>query len=150
MKDPAHLWALENSGSVRWRDLDDPYNVISAARRFQINHGLTISIRDESTGERSYGSFARADREFSDAEVARLRDILSALHQDYRQPDRKLTRAEKEALTLVKDGYLMKEIANLLGVSEGAVKLRLRKAKTKLNAKTSTHAAARASAFGFI
>ena len=51
---------------------------------------------------------------------------------------------------MVKDGLLMKEIADLLGVSEGAVKQRLKNAKLKLGAKTGTHAATMATSFGLI
>ncbi|KMW60742.1 hypothetical protein AIOL_000907 [Candidatus Rhodobacter oscarellae] len=51
---------------------------------------------------------------------------------------------------MVKDGLLMKEVANLLGVTEGAVKQRLKSAKSKLGAKTGTHAATRATTFGLI
>lgn len=50
-------------------------------------------------------------------------------------PPTNLTKAELEALRMVKDGLLVKEIANILGVSEGAVKQRLRNAKSKLGAK---------------
>jgi LuxR family transcriptional regulator len=61
-----------------------------------------------------------------------------------------LTRAELEALRMVKDGLLVKEIAGILGVTEGAVKQRLKNAKLKLGAKTSTQAATMASDFGLV
>ena len=53
----------------------------------------------------------------------------------YARP-RNLTEAELKTLGLVKNGLLMKEIASALGVSESAVKQRLRDARLKLNAKT--------------
>ncbi len=46
-----------------------------------------------------------------------------------------------EALQLVKNGILVKEIADGVGVSEGAIKQRLKSAKRKLGAKNSTQAA---------
>jgi LuxR family transcriptional regulator len=53
-------------------------------------------------------------------------------------------------LGLVKNGLLMKEIASALRVSESAVKQRLRNARLKLNAKTGSLAAARATMLGWI
>ena len=44
-------------------------------------------------------------------------------------PPRNITDAELEALRMVKDGMRLKQIAHSLGVSEGAVKQRLRNAK---------------------
>jgi LuxR family transcriptional regulator len=51
---------------------------------------------------------------------------------------------------MIKDGKRLKEIAFDLGVTEGAVKQRLKNAKTKLGAKTGTQAAALASQYGLI
>ena len=65
-------------------------------------------------------------------------------------PPKNLTMAELEALGMVKDGKRLKEIAFDLGVTEGAVKQRLKNAKTKLGAKTGTQAAALASQYGLI
>ncbi len=83
------------------------------------------------------------------AKSPNCRRCLLTLHQQM-VPPTNLTRAELEALGMVKNGLLMKEIADLLGVSEGAVKQRLKNAKTKLKAKTSTHAATMATTFGLI
>ena len=51
---------------------------------------------------------------------------------------------------MVKDGKRLKEIAHELSVSEGAVKQRLKNAKAKLDAKTSTQAATIAAQHGII
>ena len=51
---------------------------------------------------------------------------------------------------MVRDGLLMKEIASLLGVTEGAVQQRLKNAKLKLNASTSSQAVSMAAGFGLI
>lgn len=51
---------------------------------------------------------------------------------------------------MVKDGKRLKQIAHELGVSEGAVKQRLKNAKLKLGAATGAQAAARAAGFGLI
>ena len=51
---------------------------------------------------------------------------------------------------MVRDGLRVKQIAYELGVSEGAVKQRLKNAKLKLGAQTGAQAAAMASEFGLI
>ena len=61
-----------------------------------------------------------------------------------------ITDAEREALRMVKEGLRVKEIAHLIGVSEGAIKQRLSNAKRKLDAKTGAQAAALASDLGLI
>ena len=73
----------------------------------------------------------------------------SAAHKAYARP-RNLTAAEIETLSLVKNGLLMKEIASLLGISESAIKQRLKNARLKLNAKTGPQAAATATMLGMI
>lgn len=152
LQDPVIRWVYDNNGTARWSDisLDDPRGVMEQARRFDLNFGVAISyIEGSAIGQRSYGSFARSDREFNDSEIQQLSDALIALHDDRRPPDN-LTKAELEALRMVKDGLLMKEIADLLQVTEGAVKQRLKNAKLKLKAKTGTHAATKATSFGLI
>ena len=54
-----------------------------------------------------------------------------------------LTPAQGEVLLLLAKGLLLKEIAAMLDVSQGAVKQRIRAAKTKLRARTTIHAVAR-------
>jgi len=65
-------------------------------------------------------------------------------------PPTNLTAAELEALAMVKDGQRLKQIAYNLGVTEGAVKQRLKNAKIKLGANTSTQAATMARQFKLI
>ena len=93
-------------------------------------------------------SWAKVLRNRSAALGGRARR-LRRMH-DEAAPPANLTRAEIEALGLVRDGYLMKEIAGRLGVTEGAVKQRLKHAKTKLGARTSGQAVSKAIAFGLI
>ena len=152
MSDPVMRWMFENVGARRWSALnvDDPRGILNQASTFGLNYGVAICVMDDNpTGQRSFGSFARPDREFTDSEIDTLHDHLLGLHAAM-VPPKNLTDAELEALKMVKNGLLMKEIANLLGVSEGAVKQRLKNAKSKLKAKTSTHAATMASSFGLI
>ena len=152
LSDPVMHWMYQNIGAKRWSEIsfDDPRGVLAQAGRHGLNYGVAICCADTGDGgQRSFGSFTRADREFSDQEIGELSGVLKDLHRKM-VPPRNLTKAELEALRMVKNGLLMKEIANLLGVSEGAVKQRLKNAKNKLKARTSTHAATMATTFGLI
>ncbi|MCR8725272.1 helix-turn-helix transcriptional regulator [Frigidibacter sp. ROC022] len=152
LMDPVMKWVYQHQGAQRWSELalPDPANVLAAAARHGLCFGAAVAVNDHDLkGQRSFGSFARSDREFSDAELDELLAEVERLHQA-KAPPTNLTKAELEALRMVKDGLLMKEIAGLLGVSEGAVQQRLKNAKTKLNATTSSHAVSMASGFGLI
>ena len=152
LSDPVMNWLYQSTGTTRWSEIeiDDPRDVLGQAKRFGMNYGVAICCADKgNSGHRSFGSFARSDREFLDAEIIDLAQHLREAHEALVPPSN-LTRAELEALGMVKNGLLMKEIADLLGVSEGAVKQRLKNAKFKLKAKTSTHAATMATTFGLI
>lgn len=150
--DPVIRWAYANVGTVRWRDLveDDPRRVIAQAQTFGLRYGVTVSVLDSGAdAQRSFASFVRSDREFTDLEVKLLQAFVTRRHRETAPPTN-LTKAELEALGMVKDGKRLKEIAFELSVSEGAVKQRLKNAKLKLGAKTGTQAAALASQYGLI
>jgi len=150
--DPVLRWCYENTGTKRWSGItyDDPRGVMTQARLHGLKFGLAASCVDpDDATQRSFGTFIQNDREFTDQEIVEISELLEDVHIEL-LPPKNLTKAELEALRMVKNGLLMKEIANLLGVSEGAVKLRLKNAKAKLRAKTSTHAATMATSFGLI
>ena len=152
LSDPAIRWAYAKTGLIRWSELrhDDAQGVLGMAAAFGLRFGLTVSVFDDNPeGHRSFASFARADREFDDLEARLLLAYLTRRHVEM-VPPRNLTPAELEALAMVKDGKRLKQIAFDLGVTEGAVKQRLKNAKTKLKAKTSTQAATMARQFKLI
>lgn len=152
MHDPAMRWAYGNQGVIRTSALvaDDLQGVFELGKVHGLAYGAVASCIDRCDArQRSFGFFFRSDREYSDEELARLHRWLQEEHSVHAQP-RNLTAAELETLGHVKNGLLMKEIANALGVSESAVKQRLRNARLKLNAKTGTQAAARATMLGMI
>ena len=146
--DPVVRWVYGNTGSCRWSDIDlpDPRDVLPQAAKFGMNFGAVICVGDDPSGQRTYGTFARTDRQLTDSEIALLFDDLKRLHNNSGAPTN-LTNAELEALTLVKEGLRLKEIAYRLGVSEGAIKQRLNGAKKKLGARTNTQAASMAVEF---
>lgn len=153
LHDPVLRWVHENAGTIRWSaiGLPDSRGILGEAAGHGLRFGLAVSClgRGRSTGQRSFGVYARHDREFTDDEARRLSLALRALHESS-APPRNLTGAELEALRFVRQGLLLKEIAGELGVSEGAVKQRLRNAKTKLGSKTSSQAVSAAVSFGLI
>ncbi len=152
LHDPVMRWLYAHSGAARWSEigLDDPHRVLATAAEHGLRYGVAVSFQESGRhAQRSFGTFARTDREFDAAEIAQLQAAVEALHRA-RKPPSNLTRAELEALRMVKNGLLMKQIAGQLGVSEGAVKQRLRGAKNKLGAKTSTQAATLATGYGLI
>ncbi len=152
MHDPVMRWIYGNEGVIRWSEIDlsDSLGVLAQAEEFGLNYGASVCISGEWTnGLRSFGSFCRCDREFSASELDELSARFRRLHDDQSPPDN-ITDAEIEALRLVREGLLIKEAAFELGISEGAVKQRLRGVKAKLKARTNTQAVARASQLGLI
>ncbi|WP_234992182.1 LuxR family transcriptional regulator [Roseisalinus antarcticus] len=152
LSDPVIRWIYANVGAVRWSDIDleDHNRVLAQARTFGLRFGLAVSVFDNNPeGQRSFGSFARADREFTEPEIRLLTAYVTRRHHE-KAPPRNITNAEIEALRMVKDGLRLKQIAHELGVSEGAVKQRLKNAKKKLGAQTGAHAAALAADYGLI
>lgn len=152
LHDPVIRWIYSNTGSIRWSDIDlpDPMRVMDQAQTFGLRYGAAVSCYDgNSEGQRSFGHFARSDREFTAEEIDSLYAYILKLHLE-KAPPTNLTAAELEALRMVKDGLRLKQIAHELGVSEGAVKQRLKNAKSKLGAQTSAQAAAMVGDFGLL
>lgn len=150
--DPVVKWAYGNVGMIRWSEvpIEDPKKIVAQAQTFGMRYGATVSVFDSGAdAQRSFASFTRSDREYTDLELKLLHAYLIRRHSETAPPTN-LTKAELEALGMVKDGRRLKEIAYELSVSEGAVKQRLKNAKLKLGAKTGTQAAALASQYGLI
>ncbi|MCH2076965.1 MAG: autoinducer binding domain-containing protein [Rhodobacteraceae bacterium] len=149
--DPIMQWVFSQTGAIRWSELSarDYRGVLVRATRHKMNFGVAASTQDAVTGERSFGIFAREDREFSNDEIAELMATLVKLHRTKRRPQG-LTDAECEALTLIRNGERLKSIAHKLGITESAVKARLVSAKRKLGARTSVHAVSLAAEAGLI
>jgi len=152
LADPVIRWLYASKGAIRWSGitLDDPRGILAAAREHGLAYGLAVSILDAGQGgQRSFGTFARPDREFDEAEISQLTGYVRARH-DALAPPRNITDAELQALRLIKQGQRLKQIAWTLGVTEGAIKQRLKSARSKLAAKTGAEAISRAVAFGLI
>lgn len=152
LQDPVVRWIYQNTGATRWSaiELQDPMRVLDQAQTFGLRYGAAVACFDgNKEGQRSFGTFSRPDREFTKDEIGALHAYVMKLHHE-KAPPTNLTAAELEALKMVKEGMRLKQIAHDLGISEGAVKQRLKNAKTKLNAQTSAQAAAMVGEFGLI
>ena len=151
LHDPVLKWFYDNSGCVRWSEIDlpDPRKILAQAEIFGLKYGVAVSCEDDDGGLRSFGTFAREDREFNTDEIRFLCDAVDALHSAA-QPPANLTDAELEVLRMMRDGLLMKQIADEIGVSLGAIKQRLKNAKSKLGARTSSQATALAIDYGLL
>lgn len=152
LHDPVIRWVYSNIGAIRWSEIDlaDPMRVMDQAHAFGLRYGAAVSCFDGNReGLRSFGTFVRNDREFQAEEILQLRQLVERMHKA-KAPPTNLTAAEIEALRMIKAGMRLKQVAHELGVTEGAIKQRLKNAKSKLNAQTSAQAAAMASEFGLI
>jgi LuxR family transcriptional regulator len=78
--DPTVHWGFHNLGHVLWTDLEaiDTEGVLEQAKDFGIMNGVTIAVLISES--RSIASFARADRDYDDAEMLELEDLLTQLH----------------------------------------------------------------------
>lgn len=80
LMDPTVRWGVENLGWIRWSDLAplDQGGVLPAAAEFGLKYGVSIAVEGE--GTRSLGSFASAEKDFSEAEIETLSRDLAKLH----------------------------------------------------------------------
>lgn len=81
INDPTALWGFQNSGAVRWSEMGmpDPQRIMErAAQEAGLRFGFTAATQKD--GSRSIASFARSDREPTDAELAQGRERLELLH----------------------------------------------------------------------
>lgn len=78
MADPVVAWGLSQEGVCRWADLtEDPSGVMALASENGLKFGCVCSV---GTAElRTFGGFARSDREFTSDEIEELSAILSEL-----------------------------------------------------------------------
>lgn len=79
LHDPTVRWGFGNTGAIRWSELvaDDTAGVLTAARPFGLGFGLTVSLAG--SPRKTIASFARSDREFTDAEVTQVSALLADL-----------------------------------------------------------------------
>lgn len=149
--DPAIRWAMSRTGVRRWADLplDDTQGVFKEASVYGLRFGAVAAAVCEETGQRSLLIAARFDRDYVEAELRRIFTHLEALQmREHRKVG--LTEAEVEVLRRIKAGERLKMISHALGVTEGAIKQRLKNARLRLGAATATQATTMANEMGLL
>jgi LuxR family transcriptional regulator, quorum-sensing system regulator SdiA len=143
MCDPLVSWGFGTEGSIRWSALEypDPHQVLTQAAEFGLRFGIAVSYGP--TSSRSIGGFARSDREFADDEIEMISDLVRVLHRESTPPE-KLSGAQLEALRLISKGFRYWEAAQQIGITESALKARLRTARERLLCRTNAEAIQRA------
>jgi LuxR family transcriptional regulator len=98
MQDPVVRWGMQSVGRVRWVDLEamDEGGGMDQAKDFGLMNGAAIAL--VRSGSRSVGGFARADRDYSEEEMADLEDLLARLHHQTLDLGR-FSAADQRALT---------------------------------------------------
>jgi len=139
LDDPTVHWGFTNRGAERWSVIakDDPKNIFGQAAEFGLVYGLTHSL--EKLGSHSMASFARADREFSDAEIARIGHLLEDLH-DASAKVTQLSHAELNALRQMALGKSADTAKQDLEITGAELKRRLASAREKLGTSTTRKA----------
>lgn len=149
LRDPVVAWGFSTTGSIRWSDpkLLDPFKLFDEAANYSLNFGCTVACGPIKS--RSIASFARADREFEDREIAAIQTIVHRLH-DMTEPPEELTKAQIEALKCIAGGDRHAAAAAKLGISESALKARVTSARIRLMARTTAEAIQRAKDYRLI
>lgn len=80
MHDPVVRWGFINTGACRWSEitLPDDMKILEKSEPYGIRYGIALTV--EGGGTRSGGGLARADREFTDAEIEELTALVQELH----------------------------------------------------------------------
>ena len=147
--DPMVSWGFSTTGVSRWSELDfpDPHDIFGQAAAFGLKYG--VAVAHGVCSSRTIGGFAREDREFTDDEIAKIRETVIYLHDESTPPE-SLTPAQRHALRLVAKGHRYTEAAALLGISESALKARLKSARERLFARTTAEAVQRAQEYNLL
>lgn len=139
--DPLVIWCVMNEGSIRWSALSqimpDPMNVMGLARDHGLTHGVALSCGPPES--RSYVGAARDDRDFTDAEIARMAALLREAH-DIVGRGTSLRPILVDALEAIGCGMTYDQACAALGISRTALRYRLAQARAALGAEDNNHA----------
>lgn len=143
--DPIVLNAMWNGNSdKRWSEIKAPdvRGVWKTASVYGLVYGATFA-RTRAINK-SLLSLSRSDREFSDDEMDRLSNWFDKFLNEV-DGGLNLTDKEVEVIKLLARDMNIEEIANVLGVTQSAIKTRLRQARGKVGCKSNYSLIAKAS-----
>ena len=139
LRDPLVFWGVGVEGTIRWSEipLPDPFGVMKKAAQHGLSFGAVSSYGPITS--RSIVGISRSDREFTESELDRLKELTVQLHIEAKPPS-ELTKAQIEALRCLADGDRHAAAALKLGITESAFKARLLSARVRLEARTTSEA----------
>ncbi|MGX9350435.1 LuxR family transcriptional regulator [Shimia sp. W99] len=164
---PMMDWTLHNSGSKSWNivqsalengELDaDQLRVLEINRQFGLNAGYAISF--PAVSSRTKGAISLVAREGlnqddvdeiwarNGREIELINNIthLKIHSLPYSNPERELTKRQREVLEWVGDGKTIQDIAMLIGRTPATVEKHLRLAREAMNVETTAQALLKAS-----
>lgn len=165
-------WAAQNAGALSWRWMETRIasgdvtpkerHVHEINKKFGLIAGYTVSFsHPKMRAKGAIGLTARAgmDQDAVDAlwlrcgteiELANNVFHMKVTSLPYEHPARALTDRQREVLELVGDGKTVQDVALILGIRRTTVEKHLRGAREILQAETTAHAVAKASALGQI
>ncbi|PSK81571.1 LuxR family transcriptional regulator [Limimaricola soesokkakensis] len=137
--DPTVVWAMSHGGATRWSDigLRDPLGFFATAAEHGYRYGLSIGVGPQDS--RSFGTCARRDREFQEAEAEEILEIITELH-DVMEPRWQIKPHQKAALELVARDFTYDAMCEHLDISRTALRNRLSGARRALGATTTAEA----------
>ncbi|SDE81288.1 autoinducer binding domain-containing protein [Limimaricola pyoseonensis] len=149
LRDPTIFWGLANDGVIDWDDpvLVDHGGVMADAKAHGLRFGATVATGTAES--RSFCGVARKDRPFARAELDEVLHQLQILHAEP-CAELRVTPAQIEALELMAAGERHARAAARIGISESALKARLKSARDSLAARTTAEAVHAAQARGLI
>jgi LuxR family transcriptional regulator, quorum-sensing system regulator SdiA len=139
LRDPLVFWGVGVEGTTRWSaiPLPDPFGVMKKAAGHGLKFGAVSSYGPITS--RSIVGISRSDREFTDEEIRRLKEVKIQLHIEAKPPS-ELTKAQIEALQCLANGDRHAAAAEKLGITESAFKARVQSARIRLEARTASEA----------
>lgn len=143
LRDPVVFWGVGVEGTTRWSAIrfPDPFGIMKRAASYGLNYGAVSSYGPITS--RSIVGIARSDREYADEELSTLRELTIRLHIEAKPPS-ELTPAQIEALQCIANGDRHVVAAHKLGITESALKARLKAARIRLEARTTSEAVRKA------
>ncbi|MDH3262846.1 MAG: autoinducer binding domain-containing protein [Paracoccaceae bacterium] len=143
LRDPMIAWGFSTMGVSRWSEIGIPdhFGIMKEAASYGLVYGVSVACGP--IASRTIAGVSRSDREFTDAEMKQIHEIILRLH-DMTEPPESLTPAQIEALRCIAAGDRHAAAAAKLGISESALKARLTAARERLLARTTAEALQRA------
>ncbi len=164
---PMMKWTLENTGAQSWRRAREAYDaneltekqreVFEFNKSYGLDAGYTVSfptVSSRTKGAISLGARSGVTQEALDAlwekrgrEITLINNVAHLKIQSlpYSNPERELTKRQREVLEWVGDGKTIQDIALLIGRTPATVEKHLRLARDAMNVETTAQALLKAS-----